>query len=1042
MSIPFVSLSDTFDQWRSKTNANSVNVGDLVLLTTPVTSDIVSAINEVNQRLINVDQTALREVVEDPTPELGGNLSLNSNDIVGVGNIVINGVISGTIAVGGDLTGTTANAQIIPNSIGITELNLPDGTAGQFLKTDGIGGLSFDTVLTDASNEVVGGDVSGVVSNIQINPNVVGIDELDVSDGNAGQVLSTDGSGTLSFVDGGIGGNAADYEEDILIGDGTTTTFIFPSNVSAPSEEAILVSIDGVIQPTSSYELPLPTSIRFPNTPPDSGATIRVLHLGVVSTASPGSTLFVEDLFDGNGGTDYTLTEDAPVRETILVYVDGVSQPTTEYSLPTLRTIRFVEAPLIGSSVRVVHLGVAQQGLATGSSNFVEDLFLGDGTTDFTLSQPAPTKETILVFVNGVSQPTTIYNLLSSTVIRFLEAPSVNSNVKVLHLGIAGTVADGSITTPKLADNAVTPAKLGAGVILGQTIAPNSVGIPELNVSDGNNGEFLKTNGAGLLEFAAVAASSGGGGGGGLTGMQVFDTLGAFTWTKPTDVKTILYFVTGGGGGTAASGGSTVGSGGGGGGSTAMGFLDVSNITSETGTVGAGGTPNAGVGNAGTGGSSTFGSTITAIGGQGSGVNNQSASGGVSTGGQVNMPGSIGQANDPSLSNYTPGGGISFFAGIGSGGRGSLPPTGAGNAGSDGIVVILEFGGPEETTSSGGGGAASGGVFQGTTEGYKVGGANASGGFVRSQFSIIEAYSFVVDGNVNSQVGNLSQAREASAGFASTTNGYVVGGRIGENSNNLNSISYSGVLDKFSFTTANTVTQPFTLSPFRGGHTGHTSETHGYWGGGFTHDGGTGTGGTSTDTLIVDRVLFASDNSSTNIGDLDIDFQSPYSTSSTTDGYYIGGSDRNTEVFLTTYRKFSFSSESSGTVITNISGNTVRGRQNSASLCGDGVGYITSGVIFPNNVQANEIEKFVYASDVMTIEPRTLVRTHVNLGGTSSTTDGYCHGGTNLSTGSFGSAQTDISNQVQKFSFSNNNNSFDIATLTTATFSTASHIQH
>jgi hypothetical protein len=511
MSIPFVSLSDTFDQWRSKTNANSVSVGDLVLLTTPVTSDIVSAINEVNQRLVNLDQTALEEVVEDLTPELGGNLNLNSNDIVGDGNIVINGVISGTITVGGDLTGTAANAQIKPNSIGITELNLPDGTAGQFLKTDGIGGLSFDTVLTDASNEVVGGDVSGVVSNIQINPNVVGIDELDVNDGSAGQVLSTDGSGTLSFVDGGIGGsNAADYEEDILIGDGTTTTFIFPSNTSAPSAEAILVSIDGVVQPTSSYECPLPTSIRFPNSPPDSGATVRVLHLGVVSTASPGSTLFVEDLFDGNGGTDYTLTQDAPVRETILVYVDGVSQPTTEYSLPTSRTIRFVEAPLVGSSVRVVHLGVAQQGLATGSSNFVEDLFLGDGTTDFTLSEPASTKETILVFVNGVSQPTTIYNLLSSTVIRFLEAPPVNSNVRVLHLGIAGTMADGSITTPKLADNAVTPAKLGAGVILAQTIAPNSVGIPELDVSDGNNGEFLKTNGAGLLEFAAVAGGSGG----------------------------------------------------------------------------------------------------------------------------------------------------------------------------------------------------------------------------------------------------------------------------------------------------------------------------------------------------------------------------------------------------------------------------------------------------------------------------------------------------------------------------------------------------
>ena len=774
MSIPFVSLSDTFDQWRSKTNANSVNVGDIVLLTTPVTSDLVSALNEVNQRLVSLDQTALKEVVEDLTPELGGNLNLNSNDIVGVGNIVIDGVISGTISVGGDLTGTTANAQINPNSIGITELNLPDGTAGQFLKTDGIGGLSFDTVLTDASNEVVGGDVSGVVSNIQINPNVVGIDELDVSDGNAGQVLSTDGSGTLSFVDGGIGGvNPAEYEEDILIGDGTTTTFIFPSNTSAPSEEAILVSIDGVIQPTSSYELPLPTSIRFPNTPPDSGATIRVLHLGVVSTVSPGSTLFVEDLFDGNGGTDYTLTEDAPVRETILVYVDGVSQPTTEYSLPTLRTIRFVEAPLIGSSVRVVHLGVA------------------------------------------------------------------------------GGIADGSITTPKLADNAVTPAKLGAGVILAQSIAPNSVGISELDVSDGNDGEFLRTNGAGVLEFASVVAGSGGS-------------------------------------------------------------------------------------------------------------------------------------------------------------NGSSSPTVA---------------------------------FQGTTEGYQVGGAIASGGFVRSQLTLIEAYSYIVDGNTNSSVGNLSQGRMGVAGFASSTHGYVVGGRIGENSNTLNSIDFVSTVDKFSFATDNTVTQPFTLAQRIGGHKSHTSETHGYWSGGFIHSGGSGTGGTRVDTLIIDRLLFASDNSSTNVGNLDTDFNGSNTTSSLTDAYHMAGGTRSPEVAINTVRKFSFSSDAASTTIASLTGSsTNRIRRNGVSCCDVTAGYVSSG----NGTGGfcTTIEKYTYSTDVVVIEPRTLQREDNGLGGSSSTTHGYASGGTNPPGNTFASGQVTSSNQVQKFAFSNSNNSSDIATLTNATFNLPEHIQH
>jgi carbamoylphosphate synthase large subunit len=62
---------------------------------------------------------------------------------------------------------------------------------------------------TDVGGTSVGGDVTGTVSNIQIGSNTitateladnsVGITELDVSDGTNGQVLKTNGSGTLSF---------------------------------------------------------------------------------------------------------------------------------------------------------------------------------------------------------------------------------------------------------------------------------------------------------------------------------------------------------------------------------------------------------------------------------------------------------------------------------------------------------------------------------------------------------------------------------------------------------------------------------------------------------------------------------------------------------------------------------------------------------------------------------------------------------------------------------------------------------------------------
>ena len=110
-------------------------------------------------------------------------------------------VISSHIdTVGGDLSGTVSNAQIVANAVGITELNVSDGSAGQYLTTNGSGTLSFATDSTNVSGTSVGGDLTGTVGNAQIDANKVGITELNVSDGTLGQILKTNGSGTLSFI--------------------------------------------------------------------------------------------------------------------------------------------------------------------------------------------------------------------------------------------------------------------------------------------------------------------------------------------------------------------------------------------------------------------------------------------------------------------------------------------------------------------------------------------------------------------------------------------------------------------------------------------------------------------------------------------------------------------------------------------------------------------------------------------------------------------------------------------------------------------------
>ena len=192
------------------------------------------------------------------------------------------------------------------NAIGVTQLNLVDGSANQVIQTNGSGTISFGTI--DVTGSAVGGDISGTVGNAQIVANRVGITELNVSDGSSGQALTTNGSGTLAFsnvlTDPALGGHLSgttsaavinantitsamlttalkNFTIDEFTGTGSATTFTLTSAVG--SINALLVYINGVVQQTSAYALPTSTSIQF-ITAPANASVIRCLHLGFQST--------------------------------------------------------------------------------------------------------------------------------------------------------------------------------------------------------------------------------------------------------------------------------------------------------------------------------------------------------------------------------------------------------------------------------------------------------------------------------------------------------------------------------------------------------------------------------------------------------------------------------------------------------------------------------------------------------------------------------------------------------------------------------------
>src|SRR6056300_188788 len=82
---------------------------------------------------------------------------------------------------------------------------------------------------------------AGAVDATALSDNSITIGHLDCSDGTNGQVLTTDGSGTLSFADGGVDGIVSSADATAItidssenVGIGNTPNALFKLDVEGP----------------------------------------------------------------------------------------------------------------------------------------------------------------------------------------------------------------------------------------------------------------------------------------------------------------------------------------------------------------------------------------------------------------------------------------------------------------------------------------------------------------------------------------------------------------------------------------------------------------------------------------------------------------------------------------------------------------------------------------------------------------------------------------------------------------------------------------
>jgi len=289
----------------------------------------------------------LSNIVEDTTPQLGGNLDLNSNDITGTGDISINGSAT--------LTSTDAGSSAGPDLILYRNSSSPaDGDyIGQIQfkgRQDGPGDEIYAKVtgkITDASNgtedglieTAIKGNGSFTIVSRQrsdelqlINGVGLSVDgsltasglSYPTSDGSANQVLTTDGSGNLSFstVSGG-GAGTVDSAQTISLARGA---------VSVTTGSA---SGGGALAYNSS------TGVLTFNPSTNSGGG---------GGASIANEVTLNSFAGDSSTTAFTLSTSPLTDQNIFVTINGVSQHVDAYSLNG-SVLTFDSAPEVGDAI-------------------------------------------------------------------------------------------------------------------------------------------------------------------------------------------------------------------------------------------------------------------------------------------------------------------------------------------------------------------------------------------------------------------------------------------------------------------------------------------------------------------------------------------------------------------------------------------------------------------------------------------------------------------------------------------------------------------
>ena len=260
----------------------------------------------------------ISNVVEDTTPQLGGDLDLNSKNITGTGNMNVTGIVTATSfsGSGSSLTGLTGASAATYGSSSVTPVIVVDsngritGISTAAISGGGGGSVSeaFKTIAVSGQSDVVADSAT---------------DTLTLVAGSNMTITTNAGGDSVTFASSGGGGGSIGIQSGGISITSAASTINFVGT-------GITMSDDGSV--TDIY-IPIATRSVSRTVATQSQTTITGLtySVGYVDVYLNGSKLDSTE-FTATDGTSVVLTTGASANDVIEIVAQNISATTTVVS--------------------------------------------------------------------------------------------------------------------------------------------------------------------------------------------------------------------------------------------------------------------------------------------------------------------------------------------------------------------------------------------------------------------------------------------------------------------------------------------------------------------------------------------------------------------------------------------------------------------------------------------------------------------------------------------------------------------------------------